>query len=571
VDNPNQAAEREHLTNLHVRQDVRPGRVVIRDHDFRRPPEYRLYGRSTEAPSPEHLLEQHSYAPGAFLVEGSNGGETPVADDKGIARHEERTGTALAARRLEGVRASRRVVSFETNLLDVRPGTLFSVDGHARTDLAADRLLLSIELRMHGSPSGEWTIQGEAVFADVPYRPPQVVTKPQIHGVESAIVVGPRGEEIHTDEFGRVRVQFHWDRYGDYTDRSSCWVRVSQGWAGNAFGMIAIPRMGQEVLIAFLGGNPDQPVVVGRLYNDRSRVPYKLPENKTVSTWKSDSTPGSNGFNEIKFDDARGRELVYMQSERDLEKLVKNDEREKTGRYRRIEVGERIEITTGKASIILDGPNITLKAEGDLTYAAEGRITSHGGPVMEMNPSIPQWMRERLKPPEKLPPIPKTPGVVEAEPYVEGVAMVGYPEFRERTRGALDRLSATRTGRAVIKKIGRSGQTVSIVETQTENVVSVSTNPEQASWQDVGVPGAGSGAVIAFNPSFSPNGLPPSLGLGSALVSAWYGSMGERENGLLDGVKKQVLKTVGLAPYSRQRPSENRLRKDMGLPVLDEI
>ena len=107
-------------------------------------------------------------------------------------------------------------------------------------------------------------------------------------------------------------------------------------------------------------------MVVGRLFNNMSRVPYKLPENKTISTWKSDSSPGSNGSNEIRFEDARGREQVYMQAERNLEKLVKLEEKEKTGRYRLIEVGERIELTTGKASIIIDGPDIILDAQRDV-------------------------------------------------------------------------------------------------------------------------------------------------------------------------------------------------------------
>jgi len=571
VDNPNESAEREFLTDVHVTQEVRPGHVVLRDHDFRRPPEYRLEGKSAKAAPQEEMLQQHHYVPGAFLVEGARKADTPFADDRGAARHQESAGAALAERRLHGLRATRRVVSFQTSVVDVRPGVLFTIDGHSRAELAPDRRLLAVEMTMEGSPIEEWMVRGRAVFADTPYQPSVFVDKPQIHGVESAIVVGPKGEEIHTDEFGRVRVQFHWDRYGDYSDRSLCWVRVSQGWAGSAYGMMAIPRVGQEVIVAFLGGNPDQPVIVGRLYNSSSPVPYKLPENKTVSTWKSDSTPGSNGFNEIKFDDARGRELVYMQAERDLEKLVKFDEREKTGRVRRIEVGERIEITTGKASIIIDGPDITLRATGDLRYMAEGRIISHGGPVMEMNPSVPEWAREKVVPPEKFPPLPKRPGVSEPEPYAQGIAMVGFPDFRERVRGILDKLKATRTGRAVMKKIARSGQGVAIVETRTPNVVSAPTNLVDASWQDIDVPGEGSSSVVAFNPDFSPNGLPPQLALGNALISSWHGAIGEREVGDVDGVKKQTLKTIGLAPYSKLRPCENRLRRDMGLPILTDV
>ncbi len=118
--------------------------------------------------------------------------------------------------------------------------------------------------------------------------------------MQSAIVTGPPGEEIHTDEHGRVRVQFPWDREGKFDDDSSCWIRVSQGWAGTGFGMINLPRVGQEVLVGFLDGDPDQPVVVGRVFNAIEQVPYKLPDNKTVSGWKTNSSPGGGGYNEIK-------------------------------------------------------------------------------------------------------------------------------------------------------------------------------------------------------------------------------------------------------------------------------
>jgi type VI secretion system secreted protein VgrG len=167
---------------------------------------------------------------------------------------------------------------------------------------------------------------GQAVFTDAPYRPAITTPKPDVVGVQSATVVGPKGQEIHTDEFGRVRVQFPWDREGKSDELSSCWIRVSQGWAGTGYGMIVLPRVGQEVLVGFLQGDPDQPIVVGRVFNATQQVPYGLPGNKTRSTWKSDSSPGSGGFNEIMFEDLQGQELVYVQAEKNRRKLVKNDE-----------------------------------------------------------------------------------------------------------------------------------------------------------------------------------------------------------------------------------------------------
>ena len=150
-------------------------------------------------------------------------------------------------------------------------------------------------------------------------------------GVQTVKIVGPKSgdpttQEIHTDEFGRVRVQFPWDRQGKDDDGSTCWMRVNEGWGGAGYGWLNLPRVGHEVMVTFLEGDPDRPIVSGRLYNATHPVPYKLPDHKTVSTWKSDSSPGSNGFNEIKFEDMKGDELFFMQAEKNRRLLVKNDE-----------------------------------------------------------------------------------------------------------------------------------------------------------------------------------------------------------------------------------------------------
>jgi type VI secretion system secreted protein VgrG len=144
--------------------------------------------------------------------------------------------------------------------------------------------------------------------------------------VHAALVVGPPGDEIAPDEFGRVRVQFPWDREGKSDEFSSCWMHVSAPWGGLGYGFVDLPRIGQEVLVDFLDGDPDRPIVVGRVFNATQPVPYKLPDNKTKSTWKSDSSLGHNGYNEILYEDKAGDELVSIQAERNLRKLVKNDE-----------------------------------------------------------------------------------------------------------------------------------------------------------------------------------------------------------------------------------------------------
>ncbi len=325
VDNPNQESELEFVTRTRLSHEVRPGAHTVRDYDFRNPA-FPLFSQADKVAGLEAKYEQYHYRPGSFLVEGAKGGDTPVADDQGIARYDQKYGTGLAERALGGGRTGNRSVWFETNSIDLWPGMIFSIDGHPHAALAPDKKIMVTEFFIEGSSGGEWTMSGHAVFIDVPYRPPIRTAKPRVNGVQSAVVVGPKGQEIHTDEFGRVRVQFPWDREGKLDEHSSCWIRVSQGWAGTGYGMIVIPRIGHEVLVGFLNGDPDEPVVVGRVFNATEQVPYKLPQHKTRSTWKSDSSLGGNGFNEIMFEDLKGKELVYIQAQKNLRKLVKNDE-----------------------------------------------------------------------------------------------------------------------------------------------------------------------------------------------------------------------------------------------------
>ncbi|UQA56369.1 type VI secretion system Vgr family protein [Polyangium aurulentum] len=323
VDNPNEAAEREFVTKVKLSQRVKPGRFTLRDFDFRQRLDYQLF---TEARARTELAyEQYVYEPGAFWVEPGQGGGTPMADDKGVARTNEKEGKARATRELDGARRGRRAITFETNVVDLSPGTAMTVEPHPRGDIAGKKLLV-IQSSLEGEPGDAWTMKGEAVYTDVTYRPERRTPRPRIQGVQSAVVVGPPGEEIHVDEFGRVRVQFHWDREGSYDDGSSCWIRVSQGWAGAGYGFLNLPRVGQEVLVEFFEGDPDRPVITGRVFSYTRRTLYNLPENKTKSGWKSESSPGAGGFNELSFEDAAGREEIHIQAQKDFTELVKNNQ-----------------------------------------------------------------------------------------------------------------------------------------------------------------------------------------------------------------------------------------------------
>jgi hypothetical protein len=165
----------------------------------------------------------------------------------------------------------------------------------------------------------------ECIPASVDYRPPRVTPWPKMRGTQTARVVGPEGEEIYTDEYGRVKVQFNWDREGGFKENASCWIRVSQGFAGGAYGMMFLPRVGQEVIVDFLEGDPDKPIITGRVYNADNMSPYPLPAEKTKSVIKTNSSTGGGGTNEIRFEDLKDKEQILLYAQKDLHIRVQND------------------------------------------------------------------------------------------------------------------------------------------------------------------------------------------------------------------------------------------------------
>ena len=360
VDSPNRDGGNEYVTAVRFQRNMRAGRFRVRAHDFRRSSRFDLAGDAAEeASESEGRFERYHYLPGAFATSGHEGGESPVADDRGSVRGDMDYGQRLARVGMERHVGERSSVHFLSNAFDLHAGSLFTLTRHPRPELA-DRKLLVRELRTELYVDTESSCAGVGVDAARPFRPAVRHPQRRIHGLESATVVGPAGEEIHTDEFGRVRVQFPWDREGAHDERSSAWVRVSYGWAGAGFGMVSVPRIGQEVVIAFLGGDPDQPIVVGRLYNGTHPPPHTLPEGKTISAWRSRSTPSSEGYNELYFDDRAGAELVYLRAERDREKLVRHDERENVHHNRTVEIGGDHEKTVkGKERIHTVGKRVT--------------------------------------------------------------------------------------------------------------------------------------------------------------------------------------------------------------------
>jgi type VI secretion system secreted protein VgrG len=205
------------------------------------------------------------------------------------------------------------------------------------------------------------------------FRPARVTPKPVVQGPQTAIVVGPSGEEIHTDEHARVKVHFHWDRHDKSDENSSCWIRVSQFWAGKEWGSIHIPRIKQEVIVEFLEGDPDRPIITGRVYNADQVPPYGLPANKTQSGLKSRSSKEGTtaNFNEIRFEDKKGEEQVYIHAEKNQDNVVENDETTKVGHDRTEEVGndEKISIKHDRTEDV--GNNETISIGGNRTETVE--------------------------------------------------------------------------------------------------------------------------------------------------------------------------------------------------------
>ncbi|MBL8740685.1 MAG: type VI secretion system tip protein VgrG, partial [Myxococcales bacterium] len=278
LEHVNEVTAGQHVfaTKLQVERRVRQGRSTFADHDPRLPNQPLLGKASSSEHSLESRLESFIYQPGAFKFGNPGANETPTADDRGRTRTDPDEARRIAERDAAvRVALSQRLV-FQSNCLELRAGTVLSLANHPVAE-KFQKLLLT-RVRITGKSDTQALISADAVSGDVAYKPERKTPRPTISGIECATVVGPASETIHCDEFGRVRVQFHWDRYGKMDEFSSCWIPVNQPWSGEGFGMVNLPRIGQEVLVSFLGGNPEEPVIVGRIFTNLRRPPFNLPE-----------------------------------------------------------------------------------------------------------------------------------------------------------------------------------------------------------------------------------------------------------------------------------------------------
>ncbi len=326
-----------YATGFKAVRRMRPGRVTFADHDPRLPNQPLLSQAVSSVHPFESRLESFNYTPGTFKFGNPGPKDTPTADDRGRSRTDAQEAKLIADREAAARIAATQRFSFSTNAFDVRAGNIVPLSGHPIAD-RYDKGLLVTSIVVEGKHDTNATILAETVDARHPYEPIKRTPTPNISGVECATVVGPAGETVHCDEFGRVRVQFHWDRYGKMDEFSSCWVPVNQPWAGEGFGMVNLPRIGQEVLVSFLGGNPEEPIIVGRIFTNLRRPPFTLPQAKNESGFRSKSIPDTGGYNLLRFVDTAGEELVEGRAEKDMQTRVNNDKSLSVGRDRSMSI-----------------------------------------------------------------------------------------------------------------------------------------------------------------------------------------------------------------------------------------
>ena len=360
------AEEREEtITGWLIEKEVQTGVYALKDFNFKKP--------SMPLASNSPISREHEKA------------DFEVFDYPG-EYEEPAEGDSYAKLRIQELQAQYEVLRGQASARGVAAGSKFALSEHPRDDQNRPYLVTStsIQVSTGGYESGQtgegdyFTCNFTAIPFDQPFRAPRLTPKPMIQGPQTAFVVGPSGEEIHTDEFGRIKLQFHWDRHGKSDENSSCWVRVAQfAWAGEKWGGIHIPRMGQEVIVEFLEGDPDRPIVTGRVYNAKTTVPYELPANKTQSGIKSRSSKGGTdaNFNEIRFEDKKGEEQVFIHAEKNQDIEVENDETHWVGHDRKKTIdNDETTLVKGNRSETVDKDE-TITINGQRTETVEKNET----------------------------------------------------------------------------------------------------------------------------------------------------------------------------------------------------
>jgi type VI secretion system secreted protein VgrG len=390
--------EKEVITSMQSVNRMIGNRYMARDYNFTVPNNDMTVKRSTQVTDPKGQGEIYEY-PGGYAITGGEG-------------------NTLAKMRMEAEDVQSMTIQGRGSCRKFAPGYKFLLADYPIRAMNGKEYVLTRVRHEAKQDFSTGATEGDSYFNmfaciphKVPFRAQRKVRKPVIAGSQTAIVTGPKAEEIHTDEHGRVKVKFHWDRRTDkkMDGNMSCWMRVSQNWAGAKWGTMNIPRVGQEVIVNFLDGDPDRPIITGRVYHGLNKPPYDLPADKTKSTIKSSSTKNGEGnFNELRFEDLKGSEEFYTHAAKDQNEVVENDISTEVKRHQTINVeknrsltvasgNEKIAVSKGSRDVTVKSNekhvnsanfdhtvsgNYTLKVNGNITIDASGLVTISGAKII---------------------------------------------------------------------------------------------------------------------------------------------------------------------------------------------
>ena len=361
----------EHMQHWRFSREVRSGRAALTSYDFARPStDLSVQAQQERA----HDLSDYE----VFDFQG----------DYAVKSEAEQ----WVEDRIDELQTGQQLMHGRSNAHSLEVGRLFSLTLHPREDQNARYLITALSIAAHAEASessddaGFFRCELSAMPAEQQYRPSRITPKPCMQGPQTAEVVGPAGEEIFTDAHGRVKLQFHWDRYGKRDENSSCWIRVSHPWAGKGWGAVSIPRIGQEVVVDFLEGDPDQPLVTGRVYNGEQNAPYPLPDGAVVSGIKSNTHKGS-GHNEMCMDDTAGKEKINIHAQYDMSTKVLHDQtlEVKNNRSGHIVVDDTLNVDANRTLHVKGKLAETIDSGHELTVTAGYTQTLSGGATSTIN------------------------------------------------------------------------------------------------------------------------------------------------------------------------------------------
>ena len=358
----------EYVSHWSFSREVCTGRQVLTSYDFERPSATDLKIELAE-PRSHSLADYEQFDFQGDYVAGAHG-------------------KLYADNRLHELQAGFERITGRSNAHGLATGHLFSLGNPPHPEHGSQFLCVDTRIRARGdgheadNAPGHFDCRFAAIPARQQFRPPRSTRKPSVQGPQTAVVTGPAGEEIHTDKHGRVKVQFHWDRHGRKDEKSSCWIRVSHPWAGKGWGAVAIPRIGQEVIVDFLEGDPDQPIITGRVYNAEAMPPFALPDQAMVSGLKSQTHKG-RGFNEMSMDDTAGKEKITVHAQYDMDTTVPHDQtlEVKNHRMSHVVVNDTLNVDADRSMHVKGKLSETVDTGREVTISAGCTQTITGGAI----------------------------------------------------------------------------------------------------------------------------------------------------------------------------------------------